>query len=487
VTDLVGTRLGNYVIRRELGAGGMGTVYLAEHPELGRKLAIKVLHDDSAVDPDTVARFFQEARAAAEIGQENIIEVHDVGTVDAGGRRIVYLMMELLEGESLGARLRRGRPDDDETRGVLRQCCAALAASHAHGIVHRDIKPENIYLVRRGGNDRFVKVLDFGIAKLVHGPGSGRTRIGTVIGTPEYMSPEQCLGRGDVDERADVYSLGVVLYEMLCGDRPFSGTLGEILQAHVQAAPVPPSQRATGVSAELEAIALRCLAKRKEDRFQSMDELASALDRPRAGPDAPTVHLAPGTAISAPVALERHARARGGWRAWLAPVVVGAIAVGAVIASVVAIRGARDARITEPTQVPDPAPVLAQVQPAAAIGADAAPPAVDAAAVVEVIAVRIVSEPAGARVHAVDRGDVIDGVAPLVIERPADAPPLEVTLILRGHHPVTRRIAPVVDSELLIVMPPAPAPPRKPTRPRTRPRPAEVDDPDDIVPPPWRR
>ncbi|MCA9675703.1 MAG: serine/threonine protein kinase, partial [Myxococcales bacterium] len=281
--NLVGAHVGNYVVTRELGAGGMGTVYLAEHPALGRKVAVKVLHEDNAADPETVARFFQEAKAAAEIGHENIIEVLDFGTLTVDGQPVVYLMMEFLDGVSLGKRIRRGDLTEGDVRHVLRQCCSALSASHAHGIIHRDIKPENIYLLSRASDPLFVKVLDFGIAKLTRGKvGSARTRVGTILGTPQYMSPEQCQGRGQIDGRSDVYALGVVMYEMLTGTLPFDGTLGQVLQAHLVMPPAPPSERRPGVSAELEAICLHCLEKDRGDRFANMAELAAALDDPAA-------------------------------------------------------------------------------------------------------------------------------------------------------------------------------------------------------------
>jgi serine/threonine-protein kinase len=269
-------------------------------------------------------------------------------------------MMELLDGVSLGKYLRDRLPDEAEIRHILLQCCSALAASHQHGIVHRDLKPENIYLVKRGGDDHFVKVLDFGIAKLLAGrPGSGRTRIGTILGTPHYMSPEQCRGRGDVDPRSDVYALGVVLYEMLCGQVPFEGTLGEVLQAQVQAVPVPPSQRFPQVPAGLEAIAMRCLEKDKTARFQTMDELAEALRDPaahlasrpqpvaappRAAPDAPTLHLAPITASIPP--LERHARLGRELRAWVLPLAIGLITALVLAGGSVYLRGWLDQRVT---------------------------------------------------------------------------------------------------------------------------------------------
>jgi serine/threonine-protein kinase len=208
--DLTGKRVGNYVIKARLGGGGMGTVYLCEHPLLGRKVALKVLHEEHSRDPETVDRFFHEAKAANDIGHPNIVEVHDFGTVPSpDGPPLVYLIMELLDGRSLAAAL----PDltIQDSIHVARQCCRALAASHAKGIVHRDMKPDNIFLVRRDSDPMFVKIVDFGIAKLMRPGEGGRTRMGVVIGTPSYMSPEQCEGMGRVDQRADIYSLGVVL------------------------------------------------------------------------------------------------------------------------------------------------------------------------------------------------------------------------------------------------------------------------------------
>ncbi len=281
--NLVGHNVGNYMVTRELGAGGMGTVYEARHPVLGRKVAIKVLHDEHATDANTVGRFFQEARAAAEIGEEHIIEVIDFGELAIDDQKVVYLMMEMLEGVSLGKRIAQGPMPPAETAHVALQVCRALAASHAKGIIHRDLKPENIYLCPRGTDAAFVKVLDFGIAKLT-GParGSARTRIGTVLGTPAYMSPEQCFGRGDLDPRADIYALGVVLYEMLTTTLPFEGSMGQLLQAHVQQVPDPPSRRNASVPPEWDAIVMRCLEKDREDRFASMTDLAAAIRDPLA-------------------------------------------------------------------------------------------------------------------------------------------------------------------------------------------------------------
>jgi len=280
--NLIGEHVGNYVVTRELGSGGMGTVYLAEHPVLGRKVAIKVLHDEHASDPDTVARFFQEARAAAEIGEEHIIEVIDFGDLMVGGGKAVYLMMELLDGMSLGKRLQQGPMPMDEVAQVAGQVCLALGASHEKGIIHRDLKPENIYLCPRPSNPLFVKVLDFGIAKLTGPKASARTRAGTILGTPAYMSPEQCRAERDIDARADIYALGVVMFEMLTGQLPFSGVLGQLLEGHLQNAPDPPSRRNSTITPAWDAIVLHCLEKERDERFPSMAALAAAIRDPAA-------------------------------------------------------------------------------------------------------------------------------------------------------------------------------------------------------------
>jgi serine/threonine-protein kinase len=253
--NLVGTEIHGYLVERELGSGGTGTVYLCRNPLIDRTVAVKVLHDDQALDADQVARFFQEAKAAAEIGHPNIIVIIDFGEVktDSGPRS--YLMMESLEGESLDKRLRRGGLSLDDVRHVLEQCCSALTASHGKGIVHRDLKPANIFLCHYSFDPLFVKLLDFGTAKLTApGPEQRRTVFGMVLGTPAFMSPEQCEGRGAIDHRSDLYSLGVVLYQMLTGTLPFEGDVREIMLAHLRETPPPPRARNPSIPPAGEAL-----------------------------------------------------------------------------------------------------------------------------------------------------------------------------------------------------------------------------------------
>ncbi len=277
---MVGEILGSYRIVTKLGEGGMGAVYIAEHALLGRRAAVKVLLPSLSVSPEIVRRFFNEARAATRIKHPGIVEIYDFGEEPRGPS---YIVMELLAGESLARRLgRRGRISVEEMLRLAKQLTGALGAAHAAGIVHRDLKPENIHLVPDPdvvGGER-TKILDFGIAKLAGAthPETLKTKTGSVIGTPTYMAPEQCRGLGDVDHRADIYSLACVLFEMLSGHPPFvSPASGELIAAHLYAAPPRLITINPGVPASVEAAILRALAKDPGARQPSMEALAVEL------------------------------------------------------------------------------------------------------------------------------------------------------------------------------------------------------------------
>jgi len=275
---LIGQIIGNYRIVSELGHGGMGVVFRAEHVQLGRPAALKVLLPQMSADAQIVQRFFNEARAASSIDHPGIVEVYDFGR-HTDGR--AYLVMEMLKGESLDHRLMRPMAPL-EAASLIAQVAGALAAAHARGIVHRDLKPDNIFLVPNellpGGIQ--IKLLDFGIAKLADEGASGfRTQTGVMIGTPAYMSPEQCMGRADLDHRTDLYAVGCILYHMLCGRPPFlsdQGT-GVMIAMHLRDQVPDPRALVPHLPGPLVEITLRLLEKDPAARFQSAQALRQAL------------------------------------------------------------------------------------------------------------------------------------------------------------------------------------------------------------------
>lgn len=264
--------IGPYRIIRKLGEGGMGVVYEAMNDAIERRVAIKVLHPDYSNDRETASRFFDEARAVNRIEHPSLVQISDYGQTPEG---TAYLVMEFLRGESLAQRIHRAhaagkRLDVSEVVRIAWQTADALRAAHEKHIVHRDMKPDNLMIVRdpiAPGGER-VKILDFGIAKLMKS-GAKRTATSAVIGTPLYMSPEQCRGAGEVDERSDVYSLGVVLYELLAGRCPFNAEGGgEVLGMHLFKEPPPLASFAPAAPTELVALTHRLLLKEKDARPQ---------------------------------------------------------------------------------------------------------------------------------------------------------------------------------------------------------------------------
>jgi eukaryotic-like serine/threonine-protein kinase len=273
----VGDMIGAYRVVAPLGTGGMGQVWVAEHALIGRRVAIKLLRPELSERTDVVERFFDEAKAAAQIEDPGIVQVHDFGRHD----RSAYFVMEYLGGEVLSARLGRTPmlPVLVASRLIV-QTAMTMAVAHGRGIVHRDLKPDNLFVVPDPaviGGER-VKVLDFGIAKLLVGHDAAtRTQTGAILGTPMYMSPEQCRSASSVDHRTDIYALGCVLFHMLCGRPPFVGeSSGDLIAAHLVDQPVAPSSLAPSVPPGLDAVVARCLAKAPGDRFSSMSELARA-------------------------------------------------------------------------------------------------------------------------------------------------------------------------------------------------------------------
>ncbi|MEZ4288066.1 MAG: serine/threonine-protein kinase [Polyangiales bacterium] len=270
---------GRYRIDEKIGEGGMGLVYRATHVSLRKTCAIKVLRKEGD-DADVLDRFRQEAQAASNIGNQHIVDVSDFGEMPDGA---TYFVMEYLDGVDLITAIESARRFDDyRTAHVGAQLARALGAAHRAGIVHRDIKPENIFLLERGHEKDFVKVLDFGIAK-VAARNTKLTKAGEVFGTPHYMSPEQSKG-SEVDHRTDIYSLGVILYEMATGEVPFDAdNMMGILTQHMYEEPIPPKVRAPEVSDDLQNVILKCLNKDPQYRYQQMDEVADDLEAIKAG------------------------------------------------------------------------------------------------------------------------------------------------------------------------------------------------------------
>jgi serine/threonine-protein kinase len=386
---------GRFTVLGRLGAGAMGTVYRAKQARIGREVAIKILRSDRALDEASRARFLREARANSLLTSPNTVTVFDFGADDQGD---FYLAMELLEGESLGQRLRRkGRIDAAAAVDTARQALRSLAEAHAKGIVHRDLKPDNLFYARtrvRAATEETVKVLDFGVAKMIHADAeiamnAVETQAGTVFGTPRYMSPEQAQGR-TLDTRSDLYSLGVILYQMLTGRAPFTDDDAVVVMArHIKTPPRPMSESApeAAVPAEIEAVVMKALSKDPNDRPADAEamsaELAHALELagPLASPASSGVRVSitGGLASISPAIEERVAPAVirasapppakpddaidvaiqvAALRPKRWPFVLAFVVASAAIAGVVSTNSARSARRTDPTAQETPPPVL---------------------------------------------------------------------------------------------------------------------------------
>jgi eukaryotic-like serine/threonine-protein kinase len=398
---VIGERIGTYTILRQIGEGGMGSVWLAEHSMLGRKAALKMLHSSVSGQSQITARFFNEARAAAAIRDPGIVQIFDFGH-HTDGR--AYIVMELLEGEPLDSRLNRlGVLQLHDALRIARQVASSLGAAHRRGIVHRDLKPDNVFLVRDPevfGGER-AKILDFGIAKFADASGM-KTGTSVVMGTPYFMSPEQCRGAGEVDQRSDVYALGCVLFTLLTGRPPFvAAGPGDIIAMHLREQPTRPSQLSAHVPAVVDQFVARALQKDPQLRFAGGQEAADALDvvisaldgQARSAKPAHQLAPVPRPAVLATAGRGAPALARGASSKHKGTILLGAGAalVTGLIAVLVPREEARDsaasralaasapgATAREGAATPAPAPVASDgVQPRRAAGTtgDGEPPA----------------------------------------------------------------------------------------------------------------
>ena len=481
------TLMGRYSIQKKLGEGGMGAVYLATHNLLDKQVALKILHGEFARKPDLVERFIQEAKAASRIRHENVIDISDFGITPEG---LVFFAMELLNGHDLHTEVSRARLAGQllpwsRSKKIFLQICAALAAAHDRGIIHRDLKPENVYLIDFLGDPDFVKLLDFGIAKMTEVDEGGRklTKTGMLFGTPEYMSPEQARGE-NVDARVDVYAMGCILHQLVTGRVPFEAdNFMGVLSMHLTEPPAPvPLEILDRISAprELAAVIEKALAKDRNQRWSSIEELANAVrtasgDAPvRAGTPAPRAASVDAPPV-APRAGSQTGRQRTQWTGKVevptsddgeaaaprkkskAPFLVGAFVVvaggataamfalksttpassdvgsasgGSAIASGAAAGGPGSAVVTSPPPDAPPAPEL--------------PPLPDR------VKIKIDSKPAGAEVQDLSKTPPrVLGKTPVVLDVRGSRDPLSFALHLRGYGDAIVDLTPDKDTTYL--------------------------------------
>jgi serine/threonine-protein kinase len=503
---------GKYRIEREIGHGATGVVLAATHVDLDQRVAIKLLHAHAAADPETLARFLQEARAAAKINSEHVARVVDVGTLDDGRS---YIVMEHLDGSDLAQVLETDSPLPVSVAvSYALEVCEGLAAAHAAGVVHRDLKPANIFLARQADLSVTLKVLDFGVSKILRGseaplePQAAVTHTGQIFGSPAYMSPEQLRSSGRVDVRADMWALGVVLYEMLSGALPFGvRSMADLMAAIVRDPPAPLRQACPEVPEALEEVVLRCLAKQPEDRYRSVADLARALlpfgpegaairverigrllqplsrraDRraapltpsdlgtaPKPASSAPTGTLSSGRAVQQPIQPpppsreqdEPRSRPRTERRRVF-------VALGGALLVALAV-GMSVWRISRPVEtgssIAPPAASVAIPPPAALVPGTVSAPAEEARPARAEVTLTVTSAPPATRVYL---GNALVGAAPGEVRLARGSDKVTLRLVADGHAPAEIAIVPDSDRVLAIDLQRLPA--RQPTsaRPRT--------------------
>jgi serine/threonine protein kinase len=496
--------LDRYRLLRMLGQGGMGTVYLAQHTTLPRTFAVKLLNPRYAARADIAERFLQEARAVSRIEHDNVVGVTDFGTTADGA---AFLVMEHLRGESLAALAKREAPLSwSRVRHLMLQLCRALQAAHDVGVVHRDVKLDNVLRTERSGDADFIKVLDFGLAKLQTGGGLRLTRTGVVLGTPDYMSPEQARG-APTDHRTDIYAAGIVMYVLLCGRAPFKAKnfIG-MRNQHLLAIPEPPSAyaREAGITEEMDAVVLRALAKDPRNRFESMAQMSAAIAAVGTGvgpvallesrdtredDDPPSFDMVPvlversrvstrgSGSVARSTVMEEQTAAPSQRRALLL-LTIGALSVAMIIiAAAAALSSSND--IDEPA--PAPPPVRVAASPEEPPAPESPPPQPLAATVTLRFETNVPVRVLEARDQAMfARGAIVNH-----IEVPRSDAPLQLILRAEGHLDHELAVVPDRDRSLVAELAPAPAlPPTEQLKSKPKPRARETEPAAPTEPPP---
>jgi eukaryotic-like serine/threonine-protein kinase len=464
-SDLRGQLAGEYRILRQIGAGGFGTVYEAEHPVLKRKAAVKVLHAGRTVDAGAVQRFFAEAQAATQIRHRHIVDIFSFGKLASGQH---FYAMDLLDGAPLDRYLdEKKRLEPEVALPLLRPVADALDAMHAKGLVHRDVKPANIFLSWESNGEVVPKLLDFGLVKLL-AESPINTASGVPMGTPYYMSPEQCRGE-KIDARSDVYAFGVICHELLCGDPPFSGdTPTAVLIAHLTTPP-PRLSELTGLPPELDAPVLHMLEKDRDNRPSSVgaafSELEAAarqagftirdglprLPRPSAPPQAEGDAMTSFPAFADGSGRQEPPRQRSGL-IWAVGVLLLLLGAGSLYSLLEKDRAGAEPGVTRAASADaDRSATAAHVVPSPA------PPAASSARP-EYVEITLKGAPDGATIVAFDKQI---GETPAPVRLPAGEEAVELTVVAPGYRPKTVKVVPSRSQELSLTLTRVTAPPKK--------------------------